>query len=179
MGLLLVVAGACATTGKSQGPSGQLQITGAGLHSDAKVTHDAILGPTMNLARSGGQLLGTAQQNRPVNVTLDAERQRANGVVGERPMQLVIEQRADGVTHGRGMIGGFLSDFEASPREISGRIARCSYQLSYDPQHGQYQGTQACGANLKPVQLQIPAVMQAWPALDRYSTLGIFLLGLG
>jgi hypothetical protein len=118
----------------------------------ARVTESGLSSPQLQLGITDDALRGRAF-GRTVNVTLKDD--RIGGIYGAGPVNLKVTENGD-TLEARGTFGGQITNFKVSPKELSGTVGRCSYELKAS-QEDRYQGWRSCGYGLEnPVSLSIP-----------------------
>lgn len=165
-----------ASSAGQQGDPNHLVIHAQSQFIDALVTPTAMTGPNINISRSASGLRGEAY-GRPVNLSVDPQAEKVDGVIGRQPVQLTVRREGEQVRV-QGLLGGRLSDFVTSPQAIQGKIGPCSYQLVWTG--GAYEGSRACRrGQIEPMELRIPVSMSQWTPPEFIASLGVFLSARG
>ncbi|WP_237244160.1 MULTISPECIES: hypothetical protein [Sorangium] len=158
------------------GPSEFILLTARGELVSADIEPGRVVGPDVSLGvyaadggRDGQAVRGVAF-NQPVSVT--ATGQAATGIVGAMPLQLSVT-RAEAGLRARGLVAGALSDYRLDDRQLTGRIGRCSYELTRTGRT--YEGARSCGGRPHRVTVLLPRGLSSWNDAALATTLGLLL----
>ncbi|WP_437805929.1 hypothetical protein [Sorangium sp. So ce1078] len=158
------------------GPGEFILLTARGELVSADIEPGRVVGPDVNLGvyAADGEHDGRAVRgiafNRTVNVT--ATGQDATGIVGAMPLDLSVT-RAEAGLRARGLVAGALSDYRLDDRQLTGRIGRCSYELTRTGRT--YEGSRSCGGQPHHVTVLLPRGLSAWNDAALATALGLLL----
>ncbi|MFL5348609.1 MAG: hypothetical protein ACJ8AT_27755 [Hyalangium sp.] len=157
------------TAGAAKGQDIFLHTPGEAI--SATVKGDSVASPDVQLYRSSDAVRGRAF-GRVVN--LDIEGDQVAGIVGDQPTRLRLNPQAGGGLEAVGMLGGGLSRFKLTPKEFSGTVAACSYELRFTGTR--YEGSRACRGKIEaPVYLELPPTLAEGGDAQAVATLGLIL----
>ncbi|WP_143076223.1 hypothetical protein [Stigmatella erecta] len=136
----------------------------------ARVTADAITGPTFQLFHSPSAIRGRAY-DRVVNLAISEE--EVTGIVGSLPVRMRLERQGSEATL-RGTFAGRYIQLAWGPEKLTGTLGRCGYDLRFV--NGAYAGERACGGLIEtPVSLEIPEALAREGDLQVASALALVL----
>jgi hypothetical protein len=136
----------------------------------ARVTADAISGPTFQLFHSPNAIRGRAY-DRVVNLAISDE--QVTGIVGSLPVRMHLERQGAETTI-RGTFAGRYIQLAWGPERLTGTLGRCGYDLRFA--NGAYAGERACGGLIEtPVSLEIPEALAREGDLQVASALALVL----
>lgn len=160
---------AWATAGAAESQDIFLRTPGESI--SATVKGDSIESPDLQLYRSSSAVRGRAF-GRVVN--LDLKNDQVSGLVGGQPTSLKLNPQAGGGLEAVGMLGGGLSRFKLTPKEISGTVGACSYALQFTGTR--YEGWRSCRGRIEnPVYLELPSTLSEGGNAQEVATLGLLL----
>lgn len=137
----------------------------------ATLTGDSVASPDLQFYRGPDAVRGRAF-GRPVNLNIKGD--EVSGTVGDGPTRLQLNSQPGGGLEAVGMFGGNLSRFKVTPKEISGTVGACSYQLQFTGTR--YEGSRACHGRIEsPVFLELPATLAEGGDAQAVATLGLIL----
>jgi hypothetical protein len=155
------------------GPSEFILLTARGELVSADVEPGRVVGPDVNLgvyAADGEHAVRGIAFDRAVSVT--ATGVGATGIVGAMPLQLSVT-RAEAGLRARGLVAGALSDYRLDDRQLTGRVGRCSYELTRTGRT--YEGPRSCGGQPHHVTVLLPRGLSSWNDAALATTLGLLL----
>ena len=141
---------------------------GTGGQISVQIDGHNLNGPKTHLFAGGGVIRGTGQLGKEVQVTIKGE--KAEGQVENSPFTCVVETNPDGSAHVTGLMGNRSTDFIISPKQIDGRIAGITYQLTWNGER--YGGQMVPGGN---AYVSLPAIMATWTNTETACVLSILL----
>jgi hypothetical protein len=134
-----------------------------------EVDNHNLTSPNTNLYVGGGAIRGTIKFGVAVQVSVRGE--KAQGTVGNAPFACVVEAKPDGSAH---VIAGTTSfrttDFKISLKQISGRIAGVTYNMTWTGER--YEDRVDPGGFAA---LSISAVMSTWTNTEVACVLSLLL----
>ncbi len=139
------------------------------------VTPTAASGSDVSFARyteTDGEFVRGSAFGKPIYLTLEPD--RAVGVLGAQAFDLKVLAEGDRL-HFTGVVGGKSSDFWFGPREITGKVGLCGYELHRVADA--YQGSSGCSASMRITSVEVPASLLRWSPPELGAALGIFLSG--
>ncbi len=143
----------------SGGNGGQLSL---------QIDNRNLTGPTIKLYVGGGAIRGTSGPGQAAQITIQGD--SARGIVGSTPFTCNVNTNPDGSSHVTGTMGARATDFNISPKEISGRIAGLTYNLGWNGQR--YEGRVDPGGA---AYISLPAVMATWTNTEVVCLLSVLL----
>jgi hypothetical protein len=145
----------------------------AGKGIDVLVSDRSLTGTELSVTRytdaSDHAIRGSAF-NRIVDVNVDVN--GAKGLLGGGALDVNVALVGDELQV-RGAVSGQTTAFSMSPRELTGNVGRCMFQMAR--QGTQYVGTRGCGAQKDAVELTFPASFGAWSQSELGAALVILL----
>jgi hypothetical protein len=178
--ITLSLAAACGPAPAPAAPSGPAVPAGHFVHRgagssqfSALVDGNDITGPTVNLTRYiegaersiRGQVFG-------LTVDVSVEGNKAHGLVGSAPLDIVVTRMEDKM-HVDGVIRGAPTDFDFGPQMIDGKIGNCTYHLVQTGKPS-YQGSRGCGSAAA-VEVEVPDALRAWSDAELAAAMGLML----
>jgi hypothetical protein len=144
---------------------------GGGNDLDVLVSDRSLTGIGLSLTRytdaSDHAIRGSAFKR---TVDLDLTADGAKGLLGGGPMDVKVELVGDELRV-NGLVSGQTSAFSVTPREITGNVGRCMFQMAR--QGGEYFGTRGCGTGKASAYLSFPAAFGAWSLSELGAALAI------
>ncbi len=141
---------------------------------DARLDREGLFGRTVGVWQDAGDYRGGASGRR---IYLSSRGRHLVGLVGDSSADLEVEAGPD-LLSVRGRLGTERAELALSATRLVGRIGTCVYDLGRaDDRDPWYRGQMAYGLS-GPLQLRIPARLQARPPLERGAYLTFFLMGL-
>ncbi len=113
--------------------------------TQAKLVPGRLYGPTLELSlRDDGSYVGRFGS---AIVDLRTTEERVAGTIGGQPTELYVAPEGEGMRV-RGMLAGALGTLDVTPRVVSGRAGRCSYDLKREAASRWYAGRRVCGRGM-------------------------------
>jgi hypothetical protein len=160
---------AWATAGAAENQDIFLRTPGESI--SATVKGDSVESPDLQLYRSSSAVRGRAFGHV---VNLDLKSDQVTGIVGGQPTRLKLNSQAGGGLEAVGLLGGGLTRFKLTPKEISGTVGACSYALQFTG--ARYEGWRSCRGQIEnPVYLELPATLAEGGDAQVVATLGLIL----
>jgi hypothetical protein len=136
----------------------------------ARVTPDAISGPSFQLYHSQSALRGRAY-DKVVNLAFSKE--QVTGIVGSLPVRMRLERQGEEAAI-RGTFAGRYIQLTWGPEKLTGTLGNCGYDLRFV--HGAYAGERACGGLIEtPVSFEFPETLAQEGDLQVAAALAIVL----
>jgi len=165
---VLLLAVACATTGKSKlqttssGPEQRFNMVGAGIQTSALIAKTGAQGPEINVGRydDGKTIRGTVNGK---TIDMSVTGTHAQGIWGSGPISLDVDETGDQLKM-TGLVAGRPSTWTASQEAIQGTIGFCAFDLRR--QGETYVGSRSCAGGVIPVTVTFPTTILEWQPIN-------------
>jgi len=165
---VLLLAVACATTGKSKlqttssGPEQRFNMVGAGIQTSALIAKTGAQGPEINVGRydDGKTIRGTVNGK---TIDMSVTGTHAQGIWGSGPISLDVDETGDQLKM-TGLVAGRPSTWTASQEAIQGTIGFCAFDLRR--QGETYVGSRSCAGGVSPVTVTFPTTILEWQPIN-------------
>ena len=165
---VLLLAVACATTGKSKlqttssGPEQRFNMVGAGIQTSALIAKTGAQGPEINVGRydDGKTIRGTVNGK---TIDMSVTGTHAQGIWGSGPINLDVDETGDQLKM-TGLVAGRPSTWTASQEAIQGTIGFCAFDLRR--QGETYVGSRSCAGGVSPVTVTFPTTILEWQPIN-------------
>jgi len=165
---VLLLAVACATTGKSKlqttssGPEQRFNMVGAGIQTSALIAKTGAQGPEINVGRydDGKTIRGTVNGK---TIDMSVTGTHAQGIWGSGPSSLDVDKTGDQLKM-TGLVAGRPSTWTASQEAIQGTIGFCAFDLRR--QGETYVGSRSCAGGVSPVTVTFPTTILEWQPIN-------------
>jgi hypothetical protein len=137
----------------------------------ATLKGDSVASPDLQLYRGSDAVRGRAFGHV---VDLNIKGNEVSGTIGGNPARLQLNSQPGGGLEAVGLFGGELSRLKVTPKEISGTVGSCSYDLRFTGTR--YEGSRSCRGQFEnPVFLELPATLAEGGDAQTVATLGLIL----
>jgi hypothetical protein len=141
---------------------------GVGRAFSVQVDNRNVTGPRTKLYVGGGTIQGTSDNGNSVQLSVQGD--KAQGLVGGAPFTCVVDTNPDGSAHVTGTMGGRSTDFNISRKQLNGRIAGFTYNLTWAGDR--YENRMDPGGF---AYVSLPAVLPTWTNTEVACVLSVLL----